>query len=89
MPHGAAQVTLKTRMITTRVRTGGCARNQRSPLADRLCGALGINLTAVGTGVRAIREMSTTASETHRICARNGQNVPAANRNAPSGGPAN
>jgi len=40
-----------------------------------------------GTGVRAIREMSTTARLTQRICTRNGQNDPIAKRKAPSGGP--
>ncbi len=48
-----------------------------------------VSVSRGGTGVFAMREMSTTAKLTHTTSSRNGQAVPAANRKAPSGGPAN
>ena len=48
-----------------------------------------VSVSRGGTGVFAMREMSTTAKLTHTTSSRKGHAVPAANRNAPSGGPAN
>ena len=88
MLQGAAQVTLNTRMTMTSVRTGGWARSHRRPsrigwgFTPSGSGSLG------GTSVRAMREIRMTPRLTQRICVRNGQNDPTANRNAPIGGPA-
>ena len=67
---------------------GGVAAQPVQALADRMRLRRPATGSFGGIGVRAIREMRTTARLTQRICTRNGQNDPIAKRNAPSGGPA-
>ena len=69
-PQGAAQVTLKSRMISTSIRTGGFRHSQRRPSAISVCTFARPDPAApvpepveerAGTGVLAMREISTTA----------------------------
>ncbi len=82
--HAAPYVTLKVKIVSARVRIGGCPTSQRNPssISERTPGRSGrIALTSVMT-----REMSNAPSAKPAAFAANGMAGPTANRNAPTGG---
>ena len=77
---------LKAKITSASVRTGAWPRIQRNPSAmSRRTWVSGTPRTPPrGVAIRATR---TTLRPTQATCTTNGHTMPAANRNAPSGGP--
>ena len=77
---------LNAKITRASVRTGACPLIQRSPSAMSRRTWLSGTPRTPPRGV-AIRATRTTLNPTQRTCTRNGQTIPAAKRNAPTGGP--
>ena len=84
--QGAAQVTLKTTMVSASVRTGGLPSSQRTPSAMSWRTWLSTSSRTAPGGV-PIREISTTPTATKTVVSMKGNAVALAKSSAPTAGP--